>query len=97
MPTRINGIMFGNLRNITYPFFSGYQIEKFSTRGKFNDHEYVGWRINEFIMLDYMWVIKHAEYFDFSFDLFKYSLLLNFLLVKNLNCNLVTCHLVLSH
>lgn len=42
-----------------------------------------------------MRVIKHSKDLDLSFNFFKYSLLLYFLLIKNLDCNLMASYLIL--
>ena len=48
-------------------------------------------------MLDYVWMVEHSQHFDLPLDLFKDSLLLDFLLVQYLDCDFVACYLILSN
>ncbi len=45
-------------------------------------------------MFDDVRMVEKSEYFDLSFDLFEYSLLLDFLLVEDLNSYLVSSDFV---
>jgi len=48
-------------------------------------------------VLDDVWVVEHPQHFNLSLDLFKDSLLLDFLLVENLDRDFVTSYLVLCN
>ena len=48
-------------------------------------------------MLDDVWVVEHPQHFNLSLDLFKDSLLLDFLLVENLDGDFVASYLVLCN
>jgi len=48
-------------------------------------------------MLDYVGVVEASQNFDFPLHFIEYSLLLDFLFVKNLYRHFMVRHLVISH
>ena len=84
-------------KSLTYLFFSGYQFEKLAALSIFNDHEDIRGGVYEFVMFDYMGMVKQSEHPDFSLNFLEYTHLSYASLVHYLYRHSVTGKLMVSN
>ena len=84
-------------KSLTYLFLPGYQFEKLAALSVLNDHEDIRWGVYEFVMFDYMGMVKQSEHPDFSLNLLEDAHLSYASLIHYFYRHSVTSELMLSN